>query len=65
MLSDFDLAKQSGEPGGKPATIHQEENGVRYFSILFELSVLAYKYHYFLFVDTINRYAIMHGRFPY
>lgn len=29
MLSDFDLAKQSNEPGGKPAMIHQEENGVR------------------------------------
>ncbi|KAI0921554.1 serine/threonine protein kinase, AGC [Taiwanofungus camphoratus] len=28
MLSDFDLAKQSGEPGGRPATIHQEENGI-------------------------------------
>lgn len=30
MLSDFDLAKQSGEPGGRPATIHQVENGVRH-----------------------------------
>ena len=30
MLSDFDLAKQSGHPGGRPATIHQSEpNGVR------------------------------------
>ncbi len=28
MLSDFDLAKQSSEPGGLPAMIHQEENGV-------------------------------------
>ncbi|KZT72605.1 Pkinase-domain-containing protein [Daedalea quercina L-15889] len=28
MLSDFDLAKQSGEPGGRPATIHQVENGM-------------------------------------
>ncbi|THH09045.1 hypothetical protein EW145_g2270, partial [Phellinidium pouzarii] len=29
MLSDFDLAKQSGEPGGRPATIAQiEPNGV-------------------------------------
>ncbi|KAI0346733.1 Pkinase-domain-containing protein [Trametopsis cervina] len=28
MLSDFDLAKQSSEPGGRPATIHQEENGI-------------------------------------
>ncbi|KAJ3485356.1 hypothetical protein NLI96_g5022 [Meripilus lineatus] len=28
MLSDFDLAKQSNEPGGRPATIHQEENGI-------------------------------------
>ncbi|KAJ3521972.1 hypothetical protein NM688_g8943 [Phlebia brevispora] len=28
MLSDFDLAKQSNEPGGLPATIHQEENGI-------------------------------------
>jgi protein-serine/threonine kinase len=33
MLSDFDLAKQSGEPGGRPATIHQSEpNGVRMVS---------------------------------
>ncbi|KAH9844046.1 Pkinase-domain-containing protein [Rhodofomes roseus] len=28
MLSDFDLAKQSGAPGGRPATIHQVENGM-------------------------------------
>lgn len=28
MLSDFDLAKQSGEPGGLPAMIHSEANGV-------------------------------------
>lgn len=29
MLSDFDLAKQSGHPGGRPPTIHQSEpNGV-------------------------------------
>ncbi|EPQ59603.1 Pkinase-domain-containing protein [Gloeophyllum trabeum ATCC 11539] len=29
MLSDFDLAKQSGEGGGRPPTIHQSEpNGV-------------------------------------
>ena len=33
MLSDFDLAKQSNEPGGRPATIHQSEpNGVRAIS---------------------------------
>lgn len=28
MLSDFDLAKQSDEPGGLPAMIHSEANGV-------------------------------------
>ncbi|EKM59681.1 uncharacterized protein PHACADRAFT_250330 [Phanerochaete carnosa HHB-10118-sp] len=28
MLSDFDLAKRSGVSGGRPATIHQEENGI-------------------------------------
>ncbi|KAJ8523452.1 hypothetical protein ONZ45_g4 [Pleurotus djamor] len=28
MLSDFDLAKQSGEPGGMPALIHSDANGV-------------------------------------
>ncbi|KAI0370267.1 Pkinase-domain-containing protein [Pilatotrama ljubarskyi] len=28
MLSDFDLAKQSSERGGRPAMIHQEENGI-------------------------------------
>lgn len=29
MLSDFDLAKQSGSPGGRAATIaHLEPNGV-------------------------------------
>lgn len=33
MLSDFDLAKQSTERGGKPATIHQEENGVSRLSL--------------------------------
>jgi protein-serine/threonine kinase len=31
MLSDFDLAKQSGERGGRPATIMQSElNGVSF-----------------------------------
>lgn len=31
MLSDFDLSKQSGEPGGAPATIKQNgPNGVSY-----------------------------------
>lgn len=34
MLSDFDLAKQSGVSGGRPAMIHQEENGVRHISLL-------------------------------
>lgn len=29
MLSDFDLAKQSGERGGRPAGVLQMENGVR------------------------------------
>lgn len=33
MLSDFDLAKQSSERGGKPAMIHQEENGVSAFAM--------------------------------
>jgi len=29
MLSDFDLAKQSGDKGGRPATVSQiEPNGV-------------------------------------
>jgi len=28
MLSDFDLAKQSTEPGGRPAAVMQVENGV-------------------------------------
>ncbi|KAF9469058.1 kinase-like domain-containing protein [Collybia nuda] len=28
MLSDFDLAKQSSEPGGMPGMIHSEQNGV-------------------------------------
>lgn len=31
MLSDFDLAKQSQDPGGLPATVVQYENGVRPF----------------------------------
>ena len=57
MLSDFDLAKQSGEPGGKPAMIHQEENGVRHPSWL-DVSLD----NDFLFIlDTINRYAVMYG----
>lgn len=34
MLSDFDLAKQSGVSGGGPAMIHQEENGVCCTSLL-------------------------------
>jgi hypothetical protein len=29
MLSDFDLAKQSQDPGGLPAAVVQYENGVR------------------------------------
>lgn len=28
MLSDFDLAKQSNEPGGMPLLIHSEHGGV-------------------------------------
>lgn len=28
MLSDFDLAKQSNEPGGRPAGVVQVENGL-------------------------------------
>lgn len=36
MLSDFDLAKQSGEPGGRPATVAQiEPNGVRAVFMMF------------------------------
>ena len=36
MLSDFDLAKQSGEPGGRPATVAQiEPNGVRTWLTLY------------------------------
>lgn len=29
MLSDFDLAKQASERGGKPAGIQQDVDGVR------------------------------------
>lgn len=36
MLSDFDLAKQSGEPGGRPATVTQiEPNGVSTSEVVF------------------------------
>jgi protein-serine/threonine kinase len=28
MLSDFDLAKQSTEPGGLPVMVHSDANGV-------------------------------------
>lgn len=28
MLSDFDLAKQSNEPGGMPTMVQSEHNGV-------------------------------------
>jgi hypothetical protein len=37
MLSDFDLAKQSQEPGGLPAAVMQIENGVWPFSACFVL----------------------------
>jgi hypothetical protein len=58
MLSDFDLAKQSGEPGGRPATIHQEENGVRdgisgLRSPPLTLTIPRLS-------DTTNRYSVMH-----
>ena len=40
MLSDFDLAKQSGERGGKPATIAQiEPNGVSFSSRRFNFEI--------------------------
>lgn len=65
MLSDFDLAKQSGEPGGRPATIHQEGDGVRY--------VIAYNFcpsrlqarTLLRISDTTNRYPVMYRGLPY
>lgn len=38
MLSDFDLAKQSQEPGGLPAAVMQFENGVGGIQPLFDWS---------------------------
>ena len=32
MLSDFDLAKASSEPGGMPVMIHSDHNGVSFSS---------------------------------
>lgn len=40
MLSDFDLAKQSSERGGRPATIHTEENGVSVLSSVLCVTLL-------------------------
>ena len=40
MLSDFDLAKQSSERGGRPATIHTEENGVSVLSSLLCITLM-------------------------
>ncbi len=40
MLSDFDLSKQSGEPGGAPVVIRQStQNGVSAHEILAMTSV--------------------------
>ena len=59
MLSDFDLAKQSGGPGGKPAMIHQEENGVRHYPHGFPALRFAKRW-VCLLTDTTNRHAVLH-----
>jgi hypothetical protein len=42
MLSDFDLSKQSGEPGGAPATIKQGgPNGVSHVPSFISIYTLA------------------------
>ena len=37
MLSDFDLAKQSNEPGGMPTMVQSEHNGVSSYEMVFFL----------------------------
>ena len=62
MLSDFDLAKQSSERGGKPATIHTEENGVRHAASM-RLSSGS-NVRAWVLSDSFNRYPSLHGRLP-
>ena len=69
MLSDFDLAKQSNEPGGRPATIHQEENGVRFlisqqYNVVPVLIKDLHRACRHSLVDTLNRYSVMYSRLP-
>lgn len=57
MLSDFDLSKQSGEPGGAPATIKQNgPNGVS-CSLLPRCVVEGCQ---LIMVDNHGGYKIMH-----
>ena len=54
MLSDFDLSKQSGEPGGAPATIKSGgPNGVSYFLLILGNELM---------IDDVSRYQIMYCR---
>jgi len=54
MLSDFDLSKQSGEPGGAPATIKSGgPNGVSYVFLLLGSKLM---------IDNACRYTILYRR---
>lgn len=61
MLSDFDLAKQSSHPGGRPAMIHQTEpNGVS----LPHMSQLGRASNLWTQLDPAHRHYVMYEEFP-
>lgn len=71
MLSDFDLAKQSSEPGGMPGMIHSEQNGVSAARrcLLFEtLSDFDRRLDLTMrmssLIDPARRHYVMYGQFP-
>jgi hypothetical protein len=59
MLSDFDLAKQSSEPGCLPAMVHSESNGVNEFPFVWTWMVNDSVGH----AGTSRRYDVVYGAF--
>lgn len=64
MLSDFDLSKQSGEPGGAPALIRTSAStGVCGGAPLLHFLLLARRAD-LLLSDAHRRYPVVHCRLP-
>lgn len=64
MLSDFDLAKQFGDPGIAPAMVHSEQNGVS--TLPKSITMVGYGLLTFLvaFLGPVDQHHGMHIEFP-